>query len=189
MKQRKYFRKIPGASVYLSPMNPEDFEIYTAWINDLGISLGLGSSTANFALPNEKELLEKLASQGHNYAIVSSGDDTLVGNCSLFDIDHLNRKAEMGIFIGDRSNHNKGYGKEAVMLLLSYGFKFLNLNNIMLKVFSFNENALALYTKCGFREIGRRRKSFLTNGKYYDEIFMDILIEDFQSDFLEDKLP
>lgn len=185
----RYFRKMTGDRVYLSPVNPDDYTIYARWINDLAISRGLGNSTSNYSLPLEKAAVERLASDGHNYAIVRKEDDTLLGNCSLFEIDHISRKASLGIFIGDGDNHNQGYGKEAIMLLLSYGFNFLNLNNIMLKVFSFNKNALALYGKCGFREFGRRSQALLLGGKYYDDIYMEILAENFLSDYLADKLP
>lgn len=188
-EEKKYFRKIQGDSVYLSPMNPEDYQIYAGWINDLEISRGLGNSTANFALPKEKEIIEKLAKEGHHYAIVSDDENELLGNCSLFDIDHINRTAELGIFIGNRDKHNKGFGTEAVMLILSYGFKVLNLNNIMLKVYTFNENAMAAYKKCGFTECGRRHQSYLVKGKYFDDVYMEILSSNFQSAYLDDKLP
>ena len=74
-------------------------------------------------------------------------DDKLIGNCSIHEIDQLRQCAEVGLFIGDEENRNKGYGKEVLNLLLNYGFDYLNLNNIMLKVFSFNERAINCYKK------------------------------------------
>ncbi|MDA3809198.1 MAG: GNAT family protein [Spirochaetaceae bacterium] len=188
-KQNKYFKKISGEKVYLSPVNPDDYEIFGTWINDLSISCGTGGSSGNYSLAKEKETLEKLASEGHNYAIIDNSDNTVLGISSLFDIDHLHRKAEMGIFIGDKNNHNKGYGKEAIELILSYGFKVLNLHNIMLKVFSFNKNAIEAYKKSGFNEFGRRHESFQINGKLYDDVYMEILRKDFHSPYLNDQLP
>jgi len=188
-EKKRYFMKMSGKKVYLSPINPEDYEQYALWINDFKISCGLGSSIGNYSLPKEKEVLERLASEGHNYAIIDSENDTLLGNCSLFDIDQINRKAELGIFIGEKGNHNKGYGKDAIELILSYGFKVLNLNNIMLKVFSFNKNAISAYEKSGFIEIGRRHESYLVNGTWYDDVFMEILSKDFKSSYLDEHLP
>lgn len=188
-ESQRYFPKIRGDQLFLSPMNPDDYIQYTVWINDLAISRGIGNSSANYSLPIEKETIEKLAGSGHNYAIVREKDDKLLGNCSLFDIDQLNRKATLGIFIGDRENHNKGYGFESIRLMLSYGFKFLNLHNIMLNVFSHNENAIALYKKCGFREFGRRKECVILGGQFYDDLYMEILSKDFQCSYLDDKLP
>ena len=76
---------------------------------------------------------------------------------------------------------NRGYGTEAVELLLGYGFNVLNLNNIMLTVFAFNKRALRCYEKAGFRVIGKRRKARFYAGRYHDEIFMDILAQEFKS--------
>ncbi len=105
-------------------------------------------------------------------------DDKLIGNCSIHEIDQLRQCAEVGLFIGDEENRNKGYGKEVLNLLLNYGFDYLNLNNIMLKVFSFNERAINCYKKVGFKEIGRRRQSYYLKGKFYDTVYMDILREE-----------
>ncbi len=72
-------------------------------------------------------------------------------------------------------------------MLLDYGFNYLNLNNIMLTVKSFNERAINCYQKVGFKEIGRRRKSYFLNGKYYDDIYMDILAEEFKESYIRNK--
>lgn len=86
-----------------------------------------------------------------------------------------------------REARNKGYGTEAIQLILDYGFNYLNLNNIKLDVLSFNERAIACYKKCGFKEYGRRRKSEFINGKYYDRISMDILKEEFIQSYIKNK--
>lgn len=68
------------------------------------------------------------------------------------DISYKNRIGTVGIFIGDENNRSNGYGTEALKLLLDYGFNYLNLNNIMLAVKSFNERAIKCYEKVGFKE-------------------------------------
>ena len=95
------------------------------------------------------------------------------------DIDHLNQTAEIGIFIGNKHYWNKGYATEALQLLLDYGFKALNLRNVILKVYSFNENAKRVYEKIGFKIIGKRRKALKRGKEEYDIIFMDIMEEEF----------
>ena len=52
---------------------------------------------------------------------------------------------------------------------------------------SFNERALKCYTKCGFKEYGRRRNCKYINGKYYDSIEMDILANEFEGDYIRNK--
>ncbi len=187
----KYFKKIAGEKVYLSPLNPddeEDVKAYTKWVNDLSLSIGLGAAHSIYSVKSEKEFLQDLVKQGHLYAIVLMDGDELIGNCSLFEIDHINRTAGMGLFIGEESHRNKGYGTEAVQLIVEYGFRMLNLNNIMLKVFEFNKPAISCYQKAGFRISGRRTGGCLVDGNYHDELFMEILSRDLKSSFLDEVL-
>jgi RimJ/RimL family protein N-acetyltransferase len=103
----------------------------------------------------------------------------LIGNCGFIDIDYVNKTAETGIFIGNKNYWNKGYGTEALSLLLDYGFKALNLHNIMLRVYEFNERAIRCYQKTGFKHIGKRREALHRNLEKHNIIFMDILQNDF----------
>lgn len=185
----KYFRKIVGEHCYLSPINPADAEKYTAWLNDLEVSKHLIVSDQQINVQKETEILNDMIKRGNQiFAIIDKEKDVLIGNCSLFKIDHADRKAELGIFIGDKNYWDKGYGTEALRLLLDYGFNILNLHNIFLNVHSFNKRALRAYEKVGFKIIGRRRESFIMAGKKYDEIFLDILEEEFTSPYIKELI-
>jgi len=173
----KYSKKIVGKHVYLSPMDVEDAEIYVKWLNDFNVTDGLGTSCLITSLKSEKEWLMNNSNQ-YQFAIVRLEDDKLIGSCGIQEIDQLRQCAEVGLFIGDDENRNKGYGKEVLNLLIDYGFDYLNLNNIMLKVFSFNERAIHCYKKVGFKEIGRRRQCYYLKGRFHDSIYMDIIKEE-----------
>ena len=185
----KYFKKLEGERIYLSPINVEDNLQYTKWMNDLNVTINLGNFSRNFSIEKEKEAVQRLANDEGNFAIVLKDGDKLIGNCSLFDIDRVHRVATLGIFIGEEEDRGKGYGVEAIELILSYGFRVLSLNNIMLKVFSFNERAIKAYEKVGFKEIGRRRKSYLINNKCYDEVYMDVIQEEYKCKYLDNVIP
>ena len=133
------------------------------------------------SLNNEEKILDRITTEGHNYAIVLNDNDTLIGNIGFNELEHIGRKATVGLFIGESEHRGKGYGAEASRLLLDYGFKHLNLHNIMLHVNSNNEQGIACYKKVGFREFGRRRESVYVNGQYYDNVHMDILRSEFYS--------
>ncbi len=173
----KYFKKLVGKRIYLSPMNVEDVNTYVKWLNDFNVTDGLGTSGSITSLESEKAWLTSNTNQ-YQFAIVTLEDDLLIGNCGIQALDQLRQCAEVGLFIGEEENRNRGYGEEVLNLLLDYGFDYLNLHNIMLKVFSFNERAINCYKKVGFREIGRRRQSYYLKGRFYDEVYMDILKED-----------
>ena len=173
-----YFKKLVGKKCYLSPIDILDAEKYTEWLNDMELLVNIQLYNGVISLEHEKGSLAGL-SNDHNYAIIDTAKDELIGNCGFLDIDHLNQAAEAGIFIGNKNYWNKGYGTEALSLLIDYGFKALNLHNIMLRVYEFNEKAIRCYQKVGFKYIGKRREALHRNLQKHNIIFMDILQNDF----------
>jgi RimJ/RimL family protein N-acetyltransferase len=173
----KYFPKIPGERIYLSPISLEDAELYAAWLNDLSTTRYLTIAPLQVTLQGERDALVEL-SKGHNYAIIARDGEELLGNIGLFDIDNVARSAEIGIFIGGSSRRGEGYGAEALRLLCDYGFNVLNLRSIRLRVYAYNERAIACYKKAGFKETGRLRQAHYYGGAYHDIVIMDILSEE-----------
>ena len=173
-----YFKKLAGKKCYLAPLDVNDAEKYTAWLNDLEVTEHLLVYPHIISIENEKGFLEKL-SREHTYSIIDNGSNELIGNCGFSDIDHINQTGEVGMFIGDKKYWNKGYGTEALTLLLDYGFKALNLHNISLRVYSFNERAIKAYEKTGFKITGKKREALLRGKERHDIIFMDILYDEF----------
>ena len=183
----KYFKKLVGDRIYLSPRNSEDVEKFTEWLNDFETTDYTGRSAILTTLEGERKYLEENSNPEATFVIVTLEDNKMIGTVSLEDINWINRTATLGIFIGDKEFRSKGYGTEAIRLILEYGFKYMNLYNIKLDLMEFNERALKCYEKCGFKEYGRRRKCKFVNGKYYDSISMDILADEFTGDFIKNK--
>lgn len=184
----KYFKKIVGDRLYLSPTSAEDVELFTQWLNDFQTTDYIGRSGYITTTLNEQEYLENRSKKDMaSFCIVTLEEDKLIGTISLEHIDLINRDAILGIFIGDGNYRNQGYGTEAIKLILDYGFNYLNLNNIKLDVFEFNERAYKCYQKCGFKLCGRRRKCVYLNGNYYDVLSMDILKDEFQGNYIRNK--
>ena len=183
----KYYKKLLGDRIYLSPRSTEDYEIFAEWLNDFQVADYIGRSGMLMSKEGEKEFLESNNNPEATFSIIDLEKDKMVGTVGLENINHLNRCATLGIFIGDKDFRDKGYGTEAIKLVLEYGFKYLNLKNINLDLMEFNERAYRCYEKCGFKEYGRRRKSVFVNGKYYDKISMDILDDEFEGDYIRNK--
>ena len=182
-----YFKKMIGPKCYLSPIDENDAEKFTEWLNDLEVTQylpGLYSGVIN--VRKEKELLEKISKE-HNYSIIDLNTDELLGNCGFHYVDHINQTCEVGIFIGNKNFWNKGYGTEALSLLLDYGFNALNFHNISLRVVSYNERAIRSYEKLGFKIIGRKRESVSKDKERHDMILMDILNQEFNKNTLKKR--
>ena len=189
LEERKYFKKLIGDRIYFSPISLEDTEDYLDMVNEIKVSAGLGCIvyTGILDFESQKEVLSSLK-KGKNFAVRLLENNELLGNIGFNSIGEIHRTAEIGIMLGNPKYQRKGYGMEALNLLLDYGFSFLNLRNIYLKVFEYNEAAYNLYKKVGFKEVGRLRKAVEIMGKTYDEIIMDMLKEEFQSVYIKREL-
>jgi diamine N-acetyltransferase len=107
-------------------------------------------------------------------------DNKLIGSCQLHSIDNIHRSAELQIRIGNTSQRGRGYGFQAVRLLLKFAFDDLNLNRVYLHVFSTNATAIRLYEKAGFTKEGTLREAAHINGEYIDVIEMGIVRDEYK---------
>lgn len=107
-------------------------------------------------------------------------EDRLIGFVALHSIEWNNRAALLAIGIGDPDYRNRGYGSDALRLILNYAFNELNLDRVGLDVISYNAPAIRAYEKAGFIREGAMRGAVLRDGHRYDRIIMGILREEWQ---------
>lgn len=181
-------KKLEGKFCYLSPISHEDAEKYFVWLNDLETSIYLRTFTQIITLPQEKQALQELTQDNHVMGIVDKRTNSVIGNCGLMEVDFINRTAELGIFIGEKEYRGKGFGEDATNLMLDFGFNALNLNNIWVRIYSYNEASMNLFRKCGFKVIGRRREAKIIGNAKYDEILMDIVASEYLSVYIKNLL-
>lgn len=175
-----YYRKITGERLYLSPTNPDDAETYITWMNDKAVATNFGQYPSVVSSKANMKWLFEPGSDMQRYAMVLIDGDIMIGSIALQNIDLLNRNAFLGIFIGEEAHRSKGYGAEAIRLLLHYGFNTLNLHSVMLSVTADNAAGMACYRKVGFQDAGRRREWVFHDGQYIDTLYMDILAREFR---------
>jgi RimJ/RimL family protein N-acetyltransferase len=102
-------------------------------------------------------------------------ENTIIGVAGYDDIIEENQVATLFIGLGNENERGKGYGLEAMRLLLEYGFKNLNFHRIQLNVLEFNNRAISLYEKCGFKKEGIFREFVLRDGKRYNLLLYGLL--------------
>jgi RimJ/RimL family protein N-acetyltransferase len=172
---------VPGERIYLSTIHRDDIPHYARWFTDLELTAYLGQVGRAFLPEEEQDFYERVlkAQDNRTFAIIVREGQRMVGSVSLMSINAQHQTAELGIAVADRSVWGEGYGTEATRLMTDYGFTFLNLQTIFLRLISFNERAHRAYLKAGYREAGRLRGMIVFNGKRYDDIFMDIVREEF----------
>ncbi len=105
-------------------------------------------------------------------------DEIIIGTIGLYDIDYRHQRAVWRIRLS-KDFQGKGYAKEAINLLLDYGFNTLNLNKITSDSLSENEAIIKLTLKLGFKKEGLLINHYFNNGKYRDAILFGLLREEF----------
>ena len=104
----------------------------------------------------------------------------LIGSCAFSQLDPDNGSVLYHITIGEKDAWGRGYGTEATRLMLDHAFGTLGLHRVALSVFSFNERAIRSYQKVGFAIEGRSREAIWRDGRYWDELQMSILAEEWR---------
>ena len=109
--------------------------------------------------------------------------DRLIGHIGLDGVLWSHGDSFVGIGIGERDCWDKGYGTDAMRIMLRYAFTELNLQRVSLNVFQYNPRAIRSYEKAGFSFEGRERGVLHRDGQHYDLIYMGILREEWQVQF------
>lgn len=115
-----------------------------------------------------------------SFIIEATAEKRAVGEVVINDIDPDNRSGNIRIALFDEADFGKGYGTQAMRLMVDYGFRELKLHRITLGVYAFNPRAIRVYEKIGFVKEGVLRDSLYWDGEYIDEITMSILEHEWQ---------
>lgn len=119
--------------------------------------------------------------------VISEHNGIPIGQCGTMETNWKNSYTKVWIFLGGKENRNKGFGSEAMKLLITFIFQEMNLNRVMLYVFSFNKRAVKSYEKMGFKLEGTLRQEIFRKGKYHDVYQMSILKSEFDKMFGGDE--
>lgn len=167
-----------GEKVKLRAYRKEDIEQACKYMNDYEIKKFLAPGVPYpMMLEQESKWYDSLASSmdSYNFAIEDRITGIYIGGCGINNVDWKNSIALIGIFIGDKSFWNKGYGTDALNVLLKFIFEEMNVNKVKLNVYSFNPRAKRCYEKCGFVVEGTLREELFREGAYHDVYIMSIL--------------
>ena len=154
--------EIRGSLVLLRSKRLEDAEADYKWRTDpevaaldaaLPLTMGFQSYLRIFR--------EQLArpTPGSNHFGIETLDGTYIGNCMYYDLDSVNRQAELGIVIGERDYWSHGYGSDSVTLLLEHMFITGGLQRVYLHTLEWNERAQKAFAKCGFTPLKTVRRA------------------------------
>jgi RimJ/RimL family protein N-acetyltransferase len=160
-----------GKRVILRAIEPPDLPNYVRWFADPEVLAYFGLyQPQNLAQEQTWYERQNENSSSVNFAIDFEGRH--VGGCGFANIDAKNQHAEVGLFIGEKALWDQGLGKDVLATLVNYGFDFLNLHRIYLRVFANNQRAVHAYEQIGFVHEGRFRETKWRHGRWLDFLYM-----------------
>ena len=178
MIQRNIFK---GELVRLAAMEPKAFgKAMNRWERDSYYWRLLASDPSRMFSPKGitewmEKTLEKDAGDMFVFMIRTLDDDRLVGELGLDGLRWNHGDAYTSISLGNRTDWGKGYGTDAMHILLRFAFTELNLHRVSLNVFAYNQRAIRSYEKAGFVYEGEAKAYLNRDGERWDLIYMGIL--------------
>jgi RimJ/RimL family protein N-acetyltransferase len=170
---------LTGSRVVLRPPVEADVSARQALGLDPEIHRMFGGSRTRLA-PYTQEMarawLSMMREGPHAWAIDVGA--RLIGEIRLEQLEPLDKRATLAVGLLDPAALGKGYGTEAIKLVLAHAFGALGLHRIGLRVLAYNERAIRCYLKCGFVIEGRERESALVDGAWHDDVMMGLLATD-----------
>ena len=178
-----------GKLIRLAPPNAErDAEIESQWTHNAEFMRLVYAEPMHPVSPNVIKKKYQTANPDAPYApneihfaIRTQEDDQLVGFVRLMHIDWSNGGARLLLGIVDKNDRGKGYGSEALQMILHYAFREMNLYRVSVNVLESNERALAFLHNHGFVDEVRRRQAVQRDGKYWDFLMLGLLAEEWST--------
>jgi diamine N-acetyltransferase len=169
---------LKGENLKLRQIEIDDLGVLYEWENDTE-----NWHTSNNLNPHSRFFLEQyiLNAQNNIYEdkqlrlVIVEEHDKQIGIIDLFDFDPHHRRAAIGIIL-DPGSRNKGYGSEALDIIINYANKVLNLKQLHCGVGVDNHHSVRLFKKKGFEITGTRKSWRLHQNQWKDEHFMQLLL-------------
>lgn len=169
-----------GEKVALGPLCRDLIPSYTRWINEFE-----GQFTFSTAEPITQE--QRTASyerwtrdlEDSTFTIYEATTLRPVGMTGIWLPDRFAHSGFIFILIGEKACRGRGYGGEAMALIMEYGFQALNLHSVETTVVASNIAGVRAYQRAGFRVIGRRREAIRVGSRVEDFLYMGCLADEF----------
>tara|TARA_R100001369_G_C3298959_1_gene165343 strand:+ start:613 stop:1137 length:525 start_codon:yes stop_codon:yes gene_type:complete len=166
---------LKGKQIYLRALEPEDLDVVYDIENDTSL-WELSDTQTPYSRFLIKQYLENaqqdiFEAKQLRLAVCDKNDKT-VGLIDVFDLDIKNKRAGIGILIKSESDRYKGYGKEALELLVNYCFAALHLHQVYANISESNLPSLKLFQGNGFKKIGLKKDWCFDGNNYANEYIL-----------------
>lgn len=172
------FDTLKGEEIRLRPIERRDLELLNKWKNDEEVYHNLGGGYMPVSVDIQEKWMDSMMdTTGNNKRfIIETNDGKAIGMVGLYGIQWIHRTCELGIYIGEKDQQGKGYGRKSYQLLEDFAAKYLNLRKIKAYVVKDNDSATRMYDRLGFRNAGELLEERFINGEYHSVLIMEKFI-------------
>jgi RimJ/RimL family protein N-acetyltransferase len=164
--------------VTLHTVEEEDLDAFARARSDPDVRIPLSIDTPQNR-DGFEEFFEETISDGEGYWFVASVDDETVGAVMFPEVRDSAGLGEMAYWILPEYQ-GEGYGREAVSLLLEYGFDELRLHRTQAACLATNEASRGLLESLGFELEGRFRDAVFQSGTHVDVLHFGLLADEWR---------
>lgn len=167
----KIKKDIVGKKIILRERKKEDAEFYAYWYNQPRIMFQCG-----FTQPTTIEAEEKITdTDDSDWYTITDLNGRIIGETGLLRIWPEWHCTDLSIIIPNPEEQGKGYGTEAINLMLQLAFEKYKMNRVAIGVVEKNTDALNFYKKVGFVVEGKQEQGYFYDNEYSDFIMMRFL--------------
>ncbi len=166
---------------YLRAFELADHQTTVKWHNDDEIWSTVVGPKYFVSSEVEKKWVEELISSNDSIklAVCLLDSHELIGMVTLTSLNWINRSADLGIIIGEKSLWGQGHATEAVFQMLKFGFQERGLHRVSCSILEKNSGSRKVALKCGFKEEGLLREAVFKNGQFQNLIAYAILQDEY----------
>ncbi len=174
----KNIRALETENLLLKELDISDVtENYVTWLNDEDINQFLQVRHQKHTLKTTRDYVQNLKESEHNFlfGIFEKNNNRHIGNIRLTISHPIDKVANIGILIGEKNSHGKGYAKESILKVTEFGFKKLNLKRIEAGFYENNDSGINSFLKCGYEIDGILKSYWIHNNKRVARILASVL--------------
>jgi len=173
----------PPSDIFLRALEFDDYKVTVRWRADEEIWNGVLGQRYFVSSEYERKWVQDAIANTEEIrlGICLCKTNELIGVTSILGIDWFNRSARSHIMIGEKSYWGKGYGTQAVLETVRFGFLHRGFERMWVRIVDTNQASVALHEKVGYMREGVLRRAVFKNGKFHDVLVLSLLREEFNA--------
>ena len=168
----------------LRKLNPEIYQYVMTSKNDEELKQYFGFATDEELLTEKDRFKKGLSTFNKSFLffyIIEKQSNRVIGWCGYHTWYFTHSRAEIGYMLNADSDKGKGYMKEALKAIISYGFNVMNLHRIEALIGPENVPSLKLVSSFGFSKEGTLREHYFKNNKMEDSVIFSLLKREYEA--------